>query len=136
MSVIADISIPAEQFALGALLEVRPNIQVRLESMIPTSGSVVPYFWVQSSDADAIEAALGDSDVVEEVHVVDTADGETLIRVQWTEVINGLIEAISEADAAVLDGRGHGDRWSFQCGSPSTMGSRRSTAVSWTRASR
>ncbi|MFB6185100.1 MAG: helix-turn-helix domain-containing protein [Haloarculaceae archaeon] len=114
MSVIADVSIPADQFALGSLLEVRPGVKVRLETMIPTSGAMIPYFWVESPDADAVEAALRESPTVEEVLTVDDIGDETLFRVQWSEDIDGLIEALSNFDVVVLEGVGHGDHWTFQ----------------------
>lgn len=114
MSVIADFSMPADQFALGDLLEVRPGVQIRLETMIPTGGAVIPYFWVESPDAEAVEEALDGSSLVEDVRIVDVAGDETLFRVEWVEDIDGFIETISEADVAVLDGRGRGDYWTFE----------------------
>lgn len=113
MSVIADIVIPADEFALGALLEVRPGVQVRLESMIPTGEAVVPYLWVRSPDADSVERALREAEGVEDVTVVDRTDDETLFRVDWVEDIDGFIGAIRATDAAVLAAQGHGDHWSF-----------------------
>lgn len=114
MSVIADISIPAEQFALGDVLEVRSGVEVRLESMIPTGEAVIPYFWVKNTDAEAVGRALRESDIVEEVRIVDEANEETLFRVQWSEEVNGVIDAIKDTHAVVLEGNGRGDYWSFQ----------------------
>lgn len=114
MSVIADFSVPADAFPLGNLLEVRPGVQVRLESLIPTGQSVIPYFWVESPDVEAVERALRESDIVESVDLVDRAGTETLFRVSWSESVNGLIEAIRNTDSVILGGQGHGDHWSFQ----------------------
>lgn len=114
MSVIADFSIPADNFPLGHLLEVRQGVQVRLESMIPTGSTAVPYFWVQSPDVEAVEEALRESAVVETVTVVDEIEDETLFRVDWDEDIDGVVEAIADAEAMILEARGHGDHWSFQ----------------------
>lgn len=114
MTVIADFSIPATEFVLGHLLEVRPGVQVRLESMIPTGEAAIPYFWIRSPDVEDVETALQGSPIVESVRVVDEVNDETLYRVDWTEDVDGLIEAIADAEAVVLDGVGHGDHWSFQ----------------------
>lgn len=46
MSVIATLVIPAEEFELGTVLEVDPDVGVRLEQSVPTGESVMPYFWV------------------------------------------------------------------------------------------
>ncbi|MFB6074523.1 MAG: bacterio-opsin activator domain-containing protein, partial [Haloarculaceae archaeon] len=114
MSVIADFSIPAEQFAIGHVLEVRPGVKIRLETMIPTSGVVIPYFWVETPDVEAVAAALRDSDIVDEVSIVDEIGDEALFHVRWNDQVDGLIEAIDESEAFILQGRGEGDRWSFQ----------------------
>ncbi|MFB6140738.1 MAG: helix-turn-helix domain-containing protein [Halosimplex sp.] len=114
MNVIADISVPADQFALGTLLEVRPGVEVRLETMIPTGGAMIPYFWVSNRDAPAVEASLEESPLVDEVLAVDETDDETLFRVRWAEGIDGLVETLTASEAVVLDGVGRGDDWSFQ----------------------
>lgn len=114
MSVVADISIPADQFALGRLLEVRSGVRVRLESVIPTGETTIPYFWVQSAGAAAVEAALRESALVEEVRVLDELDGETLFRVRWCEDATDFVRTITQSDAVVLDGVCHGDHWSFK----------------------
>lgn len=114
MTVIVDISIPAEEFALGHLLEVRPGVRVRLETMIPTSGSPIPYFWVKRPDAEAVTMAFQESPIVNEVSLIDEVEDETLFRVDWSEDIDGVIDAITEANAVVLSGNGLGDHWSFK----------------------
>lgn len=114
MSVIANLTIPADQFALGDLLEVRSGVQVRLESMVPIGDVVVPYFWIRSPDVDAVKSALENSPFVEEVRVVDHVAEETLFRVDWADGVNGVLEAISNTEAVLIQETGHGDRWSFQ----------------------
>ena len=114
MSVIADFSIPAEQFALGHLLEVRPGVQVRLESMVPTGETMIPYFWVEDPDIEAVEEALLESTYVEEASIVDRVGDEALFRVVWAEDVNGIIETITETESVILEGNGHGDNWTFE----------------------
>lgn len=114
MSAIAIFSIPATKFPLGQLLEVRPGVQIRLESMIPTGDAVIPYFWVETPDIEAVEAALADSPLVEDAQLVDRIGEEALFGVTWSDDIDGVIETISETDFVILSGTGHGDRWSFR----------------------
>lgn len=114
MSVIAGFSIPAKDFALGHLLEVRPGVQVRLESMVPTGETVIPYFWVKTPDITDVEAALEGSPIVNDAKIVDTVGDEALFRVAWSEDVDGVIETIKTTDCVILGGRGHGDHWTFQ----------------------
>jgi len=82
--------------------------------MIPTGQSVIPYFWVQSPDVEAVEQALQEADVVSEFALVDRVGDETLFRVAWHESVDGVIETIRDTDSVILGGRGHGDHWTFQ----------------------
>ena len=109
MNVIARFSVPATEFALGDVLEVDPSMSVRLESMVPTGGSLVPFFWIDTDNAGRVEDALDGSDLVEDWEVVDRTEEESLFRVTWREEINGLIDAIDAHDAVVLEGVGTGD---------------------------
>lgn len=114
MSVIARFTVPAEQFPLGDVLEVEKGIQIRLESMIPTGDSLIPYFWVETAYAADVEKALQESALIETVHVVDRTDVETLFRVTWSPEVNGLIDAIERSEAVLMEADGLGDTWSFR----------------------
>lgn len=114
MSVIARISIPAEQFVLGTALEVERGVRVRLETMVPTGSSTIPYFWVPSENVRAVETALRESSSVEDVRLVDEAGPEALFRVEWAPGVDGLIDVIRGSGAIVLEAEGLGDDWSFR----------------------
>ncbi|WP_390207643.1 hypothetical protein [Halocatena marina] len=43
---ITDISIPADQFALGRLLDEYPDIAVELERLVPLREDIISLFWV------------------------------------------------------------------------------------------
>ena len=114
MSVIATVTVPAEEFALGDVLEVRRGIQVRLEATIPIGTANAPCFWVPSADADAVEGALRRSSLVETFRVLGRAGEETLFQAQWAEEVDGLVDAIDRSEGIVLEGFGRGDDWSFR----------------------
>lgn len=114
MSVIADISTPAGEFPLGHLLEVRKGVHVRLETMVSSGGSMIPYFWVESPDVEAVEDALLESISVESATIVDRVGDEALFRVTWSGTIDGVVETVGETDGVILGGEGHGDHWTFQ----------------------
>lgn len=114
MSVIARFTVPADQFALGDVLEVRTGIKVRLESMIPTGDSTIPYLWVPSDDADAVQKTLQNSPLVEDVGLVDETGTETLVRVDWSAEVDGLVDVIESTEAVILEAEGRGDNWSFR----------------------
>jgi len=114
MSIIARFSLPADEFPLGSLLEVRRGIRVRLESVIPTGDATIPYFWVPTADADAVEAALVDSPLIVDVRSIDHTEAETLFRVEWAADVNGLVSLVEDSDGVLLEAEGLGDDWSFR----------------------
>lgn len=123
MSVVARVSIPAERFALGEVLRVGEDVQVRLESMIPLGDVTIPYVWVGSDQADAVVAALDRSSVVEKVRIVDEADGETLLRVEWSSEVNGIVGAIGDSEGVILEGTGNREEgWTFRLRFPDHAG--------------
>lgn len=119
MSVVVDFTVPAEEFPLGGVLQAGPSVEARLESMVPVDGSTIPYLRVNTAAARAVVAALDDSELVEEVRRVGESGDETRIRVQWSEKLDGVLEAIRRSDAVVLEGASRENRWSFTCRFPS-----------------
>lgn len=114
MSVIADFAVPAEEFALGRLLELGPGVRVRLESVVPVGETTVPYIRVRAPDVEEVEEVLENSPVVEDVRNVGSGGEEALFRIEWSGELDGLVAALARSDAVVLDGVGRGERWSFQ----------------------
>jgi predicted DNA binding protein len=82
--------------------------------MVPTGETMIPYFWVEDPDIEAVEEALLESTYVEEASIVDRVGDEALFRVVWAEDVNGIIETITETESVILEGNGHGDNWTFE----------------------
>jgi predicted DNA binding protein len=114
MSVITEISVPAEDFALGRALDGVESTQFELERMVPTTDAVVPFFWAHDTNPDTLETSLeADEDVVT-VRMLDKLDNRALFRVEWAADIDGLVQSIIEHEAAILEALGTNDRWEFQ----------------------
>ena len=114
MSVIVEMTVPAEDFALGRSLEGVESTQFELERMVPTTDAVVPFFWAHNTDPDALETNLeADKDVID-VRMLDELDDRALFRVEWVPDINGLVQSIIEHEAVILEAVGTTDSWEFQ----------------------
>lgn len=122
MSVVAHVSVPADGFALGEVLNLGDDVRVRLESMIPTGDTAIPYFWVGADHADAVEVALRRSSAVEEIQTVDEVDSDILFQVRWTSEPVGVVSAVESTGGVILQGEGNGDRWSFRLRFPDRDG--------------
>ena len=114
MSVIATVDIAAEDFRLGKALATNPGISVRLERVVPLGETFVPYFWASDDSVEDIETALEADTDIESFEVVDRVNGEALVRVEWEEDLDSLLDAMVETGAAILEAVGEAGTWSFR----------------------
>ncbi|MFB6080764.1 MAG: helix-turn-helix domain-containing protein [Haloferacaceae archaeon] len=116
MSVISTIEVPAEAFTLGAALAVHPGVSIRLERVVPLGETFIPYVWITGGGegVEDVEAALRANSDVRAVRVVDTVDDEALVRLEWEKGIDGVLDAVVENEATILEAVGENDRWTMQ----------------------
>lgn len=60
MSSILEVSVDAEDFALGRTLDAGVDATITLEEAIPTADRAMPYFWAAGENVDEFEASLED----------------------------------------------------------------------------
>lgn len=114
MTVIADISIPARSFAIGRVFDEFSDVEITLERIVPLQDRVNPLFWISNADRHPIEAKLRDHTDVEAVEVLTVADGKSLFEVAIDADDTGLVQALTEARANILEARGTADHWDFR----------------------
>lgn len=114
MTVIADITIPSEEFELGRVFDEHPDITIDLERIVPLGDAVIPLFWITSGDADAIESTLLDSPHTEIARNLTDAGDRVLFEVRWDLEIDGIIQPLIETNGRVLEATGNADEWEFR----------------------
>ncbi len=114
MTVIADITVPADAFELGRVLQEFPDVEIELERIVPLQESIIPLFWVSGTDTADIEAALTENQHTESVAQLTTTDDKTLFEVHWSTEINGIIEALIDTRAKILEAIGEAETWDFR----------------------
>lgn len=119
MSVIAELQVAGEDFALGRTLETVSGMAIELESMVPLGGRPVPFFWVHDTNREAFEANLTDQGTVQDVTRIDELDGKTLYALDWTLERDELFRGIREQKAQVLGATGTIVDWEFELRFPS-----------------
>lgn len=118
MSVLLEFTVEAAQFQLGHVLSDGDGLHFELERIVPTSDHVMPFVWV-ATDGDpevelpAFEERVRDSDRVRELVALDRVEDGGLYRIEWAEDGGGIIGALAETEATVLEARGDG-RWTFR----------------------
>lgn len=120
MSVIVEFSVAAERFPLGEVFEDFPTARIDVEQLIPRGETLMPFFWIQGSDPELLEERLATDEYVQSVRVLDAFDDQALVRVEWALGIDGLVQAIIDHDAVILEAVGTADRWHFSLRLPDT----------------
>ncbi|MFB6185097.1 MAG: helix-turn-helix domain-containing protein [Haloarculaceae archaeon] len=113
MSVIATVEVDASDFVLEDTLAADPDLRIRLEHVVPIGDSIVPYLWIDDDRVEDIQAALDGEENVDSFRILDEANGEALVRVDWAQGIDGLFDAITENGGTVLEGVGERETWRF-----------------------
>jgi hypothetical protein len=119
MSIIAEFTTPAEDFALGDALAAHTDVRVELEKVVPTRMQILPFFWAWGEDLDEFGETVREEPLVASLRVVDTLEDQRLYRVEWTDVMTDLGRIIRSADATVLEASGQRDAWRFELRFPS-----------------
>ena len=114
MTVIADITVPADALALGRVLNGLPEATIELERIVPLQEAIIPLLWISGPDPDVTEAALRREPTVETVEQLTTTDDETLFEVHWGRDIDGIVRALVDTRAKVLEAIATAEGWDFR----------------------
>lgn len=112
---VAELSVDADTFPLGSVVQTLPDAHVILERVVPTNAGIVPYFWVQGATRTSIQSAFEEHSAVESITVIDSvSDDEHLVRATWVGSSHGIVWALAEHDITLLSGTGDTTGWTFQ----------------------
>jgi hypothetical protein len=115
MSVIAEFTVPAEQFALYEALCTVPEMTVEVERVVAHDPDrIMPYFWTSDGDYEAFEASARDDPSVEDLTQVDQTENAVLYRANWVRDVESIIYAYTETGAILLDATGQDEHWELR----------------------
>lgn len=114
MSVIAEMTIPSDDFELGQILRVEPPTRIALETMVPLDGRPVPFVRLKNDARETFEQSVGTHESVTHIHVVNTHDDETLYALEWTPSDGSFVATLIDMDVVLLSATGNTDRWRFE----------------------
>lgn len=113
MSYVAEFTIPPESFPFGKTLVKMPDIEIRVDQIIPTDESALPFFWVSGCEPDEfMEYAENESEVAE-TRLLEQVEHVALFRAEWrpnADVIRGL----KELDVTIVEAVGTAEHWRFE----------------------
>lgn len=115
MSNIAEVHVPADEFALRGTLEAVPDAEFEVERVAAHgSDRVLPFVWATADDLDEVERALDADPSVKDVEALIEQDDTRLFRMEWVSHTRILIYVLTEGNATVLSLTGFENRWAFR----------------------
>lgn len=114
MSVIVELTLPADAFELGQILRVEAPTQVTLETMVPLGDRPTPFVRVQNDERERFEQAVREHTSVNDIHSVITHADETLYTLDWDISDDSLFQLILDLNAVLLEGTGTAETWELE----------------------
>lgn len=116
MSVVAEVRVSADEFALGRLFGagVGPDAAVELETVAPVGSGVVPYFRLRTEHLDEFLETARESPLVEDLRVVEDFGEQVLLAFDWETSEDPLFRGVFRSGVAVLGASGGEKSWTFE----------------------
>ena len=117
MSTIAELTVPAAEFALRRTLEATDAVDVEIERVVAYDPDhVMPYVWFASDESTlgTVDDALGADPSVEEFELLTDLEDERLYRMNWVDDVTVMIHLLTEEKATVLDATVEDTHWRFR----------------------
>lgn len=113
MSYVAEFTIPPEEFPFGKTLVEMPGVEIRVDQIIPTDESALPFFWVRGCDPDEFISYAEEEREVEETRLLEVVDTLALFRAKWRPDA-AVIRGLQELDVTIVEAVGTAESWRFE----------------------
>ncbi|WP_122089281.1 helix-turn-helix domain-containing protein [Halalkalicoccus subterraneus] len=112
MATIAEIRIPADEFALSYTLDTLDEVNFEIERIVAHDPEhIMPYVWSTGADPDTLEATLEDDPSIDTVEQIADLGEEALYQMEWIDSIETLIHILIEEEGTILASEGRQDGW-------------------------
>ncbi|ELY93426.1 bacterio-opsin activator HTH domain-containing protein [Natrialba hulunbeirensis JCM 10989] len=101
-------------FPLAEVFSKFPAAQIELDRVVPATGVLIPYFWLQDIDSAAINLEGISHPGIDDLRIIDDVDGELFVRIDWDFDYESILSAILETDVALVSAIGREDKWTFE----------------------
>lgn len=113
MAVIAEFTIPAEDFDLGRILPLEGGERIVLETVVPLGETAVHFFWIHGGREEFAEA-IRSHPQIEDLHIVESKNGKQLYALDWPASDDELLESVLSTEGRILNATGATDSWAFE----------------------
>ena len=114
MAIEASFTIEQADFPLSAVFEQLTDATIELDRIVPTSKTVIPYFWIYADDTSDLTTDLSEDIGVEKISIIDRVEEQAFVRIEWNLDHESVLTAIVNTDVTLLSGVGNIEQWMFE----------------------
>lgn len=115
MSLIAEFTVSAREFALHDTLCEVPNMIVEVERVVAHDARwVVPYLWTTGEAYDTFESAAATDPSITDLTRLTEVETAVLYHAEWVADVETLAYKMTRTGATLLSAIGKDDRWQLQ----------------------
>lgn len=114
MCVIVTARIPAGQFALRDTLDETPGAAFELVQHVARAAGEMSLVWAMAPDVDSMEEIVRRDSTVADVETLTTADGASLLRVEWDPSMRVVISDVIGTQGTVTSASATSAGWNLQ----------------------
>ena len=113
MSVVLDVSVPTESFALGQVLSTASDVRVELERLVPMGADRSLHLWARGTNRSAFTRSVRSDPRVDAFVPLEECDERTLYRLELSDTTGAIVTAVCETDAVIVRGT-LDEEWQFR----------------------
>lgn len=113
MSVIIELSLPRQAFALGRILPRVDEVEYSLETIVPLGEAPTPFIRVHDVNSTQLVDEVIEHPSVNSMELQTTADDEEIYRLEWEYEIDEFLTAVHDYGGHVLSGDSFRGAWQF-----------------------
>lgn len=115
MGVIAELRLPASEFALSETVRVSEELEFEVERIVAQDrGRVMPFVWIGGIGFDGLEATLDADETVENVRLVTDLETERLYEMDWVGYVETLVQILVTEEGTILAAKGNSRGWALR----------------------
>ncbi|WP_225917751.1 helix-turn-helix domain-containing protein [Halobaculum rubrum] len=114
MAVIVELTIPADVFELGQILQVEGSTEITVETMVPLGGRPIPFVRIHNGTRDEFEGAVREHPSVNKIQLINSHEGELLYALDWELSKDSLLQTVLDLRGVLLNATGTAETWSFE----------------------
>lgn len=114
MVVEGTFTVDQDDFPLSAVFDDLVDVTIELDRVVPSSGGVIPYFWIYSEDSSKLRTDLSEDVGIDQVKFIDTVPEGMYVRIDWNLDHESVLTAITNTSVTLLTGKGSGGQWIFE----------------------